>query len=271
MGMNVATALLSIALLAAVPPLDDTQQQIIASAQDDSLRLDEAAWYPLLRNAAQWQAGDEAGARIPDYDALLDTPADLRGELFLIEGRFAGRPRAIVLARPGPWGERVTEWVIQTDPENDEVAVVYLVDQPIGEGVKQPMAGQQVRVAARFYKVWSQRDLNNQPQRFLTFVGHSLTYEGLGPAPPITNNAWQLALGLLVMIGAALFFGRRMLSLGKPRPLPSRVLRERDLDDAVNAGQRDSEESDDEPDLPDDPDAALAELEKRAERQALSE
>jgi len=244
----------------AIPPLDETQQRIIATAEDGSERLDEAAWYPLLRNATRWDAGDEAGARIPDYDALLNQPSAFRGEVFLIEGRFAGRPRALPLARPGPWGETVTEWVIQTDEENDEVAVVYLVNQPLDGDVRQPRVGQRVRVAARFYKVWDQRDLNNRPQQFLTFVGHALSFE---PTSGIyggtgASEYWPVALGLLVALSAAFFFGRRVLTMGKPRPLPSRVVREPYEEDEQQALD------DEDPALPDDPDAALAELERRA-------
>jgi len=262
--------ILLVTTLAAIPALDATQQRIIDTAEDGSQRLDEAAWYPLLRNATDWSAGDEAGARIPDYDALLQAPDAHRGELYLIEGQFAGRPRELGLARPGPWGETVTEWGIVTDAQQDRVAMVYLVDQPMGEGSNQPFAGQRVRVAARFYKVWAQRDLEGQPTLFLTFVGHSLTIDPIVGAPgPDLREYWGVGLGVLIFIAAAYFFGKRMMTMGQPRPLPSRVVREPYHEDEDEPQPETETEPD--PDLPHDPDQALAELERRARMRGPSQ
>src|SRR5690606_20986373 len=124
-------------LTLALPPLSEVQRAQLDTAADHSPLLDEAAWYPLIDNALAWQAGDVAGAAAPDYAALLATPQAARGALFLIEGQLA-RARRTPIARPGPWGDALTEWAIvidanePDDPADDRVAIAHLVD-PNGE------------------------------------------------------------------------------------------------------------------------------------------
>ena len=115
--MKVLPALCSLVLLAAIPDLTSEQRTQLETASDFNAIEIEPAIYPLLRNAVEWSPGDEAGAAVPDYAAILADPAAHRGRLYLLEGRFAvprdedlpetvrGRfPLAVTgLTRRGPW------------------------------------------------------------------------------------------------------------------------------------------------------------------------
>ena len=193
----------------AVPPLSDAQRETLATAIDDGLQLDEAALYPLLENALLWDGLDESGARVPDYDALLSRPAEARGDLFLIEGRFAGRTRRFGLVRSGVWGEALTEWVLVLREDPEEVAVVYFVDS--GGTLEAPAIGAGVRVVGRFYKVWADRDQDGNPARYLTFVARSPKVLG-NPVPEAGPSMLPMLL-LVAVLGVVYILVRRM---GKP-------------------------------------------------------
>lgn len=233
---------------AAPPPLTDAQRAQLDSATDFGPANDEAALYPLLENALLWTPGDESGAAVPDYAALLADPAAYRGDLFLLEGDFAGRPRRLPLARPGDWGDEVTEWVLRVREDPDEVAVVYFVDP--GGQLQAPPRGTPVRTAARFYKVWSDRDLANQPTPFLLFVARDPTVAAAAPASQgLGLGAWAV---VLVALAAAFYIMRRyVVSLRQPKPLATRRQAE-PSSDTSQADEQDSPES-----LPDDPADAL--------------
>jgi hypothetical protein len=116
--------------IAAVPPLTESQRQQLATAYDRSEVADEGALYPLLENAMQWKEDLEVGARVPDYQALLEEPAAYRGELFLIRGMVA-RVREGTLSRPGVWGNRILELVIVVQREEQDatgVNIRYMVE-----------------------------------------------------------------------------------------------------------------------------------------------
>lgn len=232
--------------LAAPPPLTDTQRAQLDSATDFGPANDEAALYPLLENALLWIPGDESGAAVPDYAALLADPTAYRGDLFLIEGDFAGRPRAIPLARPGDWGSELTEWVLRVREDPDEVAVIYFVDP---DGALQPLPrGTPVRVAARFYKAWSDRDLSNRPTDFLLFVARTPTVAAAEPTPQ--GPGIGMPVVTLLALAAGFYILRRYVTtLRKPKPLATR--REPDRFDTTMI------ENDDNTPLPDDPAEAL--------------
>ncbi len=181
----------------AVVPLNQQQQTQVDSATDFSGRFDEGALYPLLHNALGWQDRDETGAVVPDYPSLFEQPALHRGQLFLIEGLFAGVPRDGSLAvagltRAGPWDDKLQQWVVVVDQQRDEVAVVYLVDPPPA-----PPAGTDIRLVARFYKVLSDTDRQGRPTDYLTFVGKNVV---LGQ---ITGRGGS-AMGFAPLVGALL-------------------------------------------------------------------
>lgn len=215
-------------ILLAVPPLSPAQRDTLDTAADDSPRLDDAALYPLLENVLNWDTGDESGARVPDYDALLSHPGEARGDLCLIEGRFTGRARRYGLVRSGPWGGALTEWVLLVREQPQEVAVVYFVD-PQGK-LEAPATGADVRVVGRFYKVWADRDQLGNPARYLTFVAGPPKVAG-GRAP--ARNLSMLPMLLLIAaLGVVYVLIRRM---GKPdqHDRPTRRSAPAPRDDAI--------------------------------------
>ncbi len=194
----------------AMPPLTDTQRTRLDTAVDDSARLDESALYPLIENALTWDEYDETGATVPGYDALLNDPAAKRGELYLIEGRFAGRARRYNLVRSGQWGDALSEWVLLVRDDPEQVAVVYFVDPD--EKLTPPSTGSSVRVVARFFKVWADRDKDGQPSRYLTFVARSPSVAAADSTGPVI---WFLPMTGLILALAVLYLYVRRLS--RPR------------------------------------------------------
>ena len=249
-------AALLIAILPGVVPLDAADRAQLEAVVDGAGPLEGPGLETLLSNVARWQPGDESGAQVPDYDALLADPAAQRGELMLIEGRFAGRPRSIPLSHAGEWGGTLTEWglIVRDDPEL--VAMVYLVDQPSTT----PVLGQRVRIAARFYKLWQSDNLHGQPTTFPTFIARQprlLAQDDL--APTSRDGGANLAFWAVVLAAAFAFAIWRLTKLtARPKPLPTRVQHDRDPPEpAINTG------------LPTDPAEALDELHRRHDEDAV--
>lgn len=220
-----AVALLAVLGVAvqSVPPLTEAQRVQLDTAIDSNRQFDEAALYPLLHNADTWQPGDEAGAMIPDYGAILEAPAQHRGGLFLIEGWFGGVPKrgsleVARLTRGGPWDDRLEQWVIVTDRQKDEVAVVYLLDPPPAPG-----AGAKVRLAARFYKVLADFDRSTPPKptSYLLFIGKTTQIMESGSGGTATPGGG--ALLLLVLLAGGWFTFRHMLRSQQLRPRLARA------------------------------------------------
>ena len=169
---------------AGLPPLTDAQREQLATA-DESQKPDQPALYALLPNVLEWDRSEAArgyvpGAAVPDFEALWTDPQTERGELFVIEGTYAGRQRSMQLLRPGPWGEALTEWGVVVGGRHggggvasgaEQVVIVYLVD-PSGQ-IEPPPAGAKVRLAARFYSLWSDQDAQGHAQVYPVFVGRS--------------------------------------------------------------------------------------------------
>lgn len=252
--MNAMLTVMLLAAVQAVEPLTPAQQTQLDTATDHSRQFDEGALYPLLHNALKWDKGDEAGATIPDYAQIMKAPPRHRGRLFLIEGLFAGVPRGGTLkvqrlTRPGPWDDKLEQWVIVVDPAKDEVAVVYLVDPP-----PPPSAATKVRLVGRFYKVLQDFDRSKPPKPtdYLLFVGNSATVlEATG------NKGWTLGatplLGVLVITAGAWFFLRRMLH--------AKSLTSRRLKQPQNQTTEPKPDGEAAPELPKDPADALRILE----------
>lgn len=249
---NVCMLPLLLSLLLAVPPLTEAQRDL-SEQTTDRAGFDEAGLYALLPNVQTWRAGDETGAAVPDYAALLADPAAHRGDVFLLEGAFAGRSRRVGLSNPGDYGDEVTEWVIVTDPARDQVAVIFFVD-PAGE-LQAPAKGQAVRTAARFYKVWSDLDANGKPTDYLLFVAHQPTLVAAASAKGASSSAQAMlpALLLVILLAAGLLVVVRK-SLVKPIA-PRRLSH----DDAEETAEQL------EAHLPVDPADALDELSRRHE------
>lgn len=197
------------AAITAIAPLTGPQRTQLATATDHTAQIDEAALYPLLNNALTWEPGDEAGATIPDYNALRADPAAHRGALFLIEGDFAGGPQIKIgpLSRRGLWDDSLEQWVIVTDRAADEVAVVYLTDPP-----PQPLAGTPIRVVARFYKILDDFDRSNPPKptQYLTFIGRSVS-DATTTAASTSNTSTTAPVLLVFMLAGAWYLARKKL------------------------------------------------------------
>ncbi len=253
-------------LLTAGASLSDADRAQLTTA-DDGGPFDEAALYPLLRAKATGEEPEPAepvDAAEPDYEALRAEPAAWRGERFTVEGRFAGRSRRLTLARPGPWGEAVTEWglIVRDDPQ--EVAMVLLIDP--AESLAPPPTGATVRVTARFYKLWGDRDLNDRPYEFLTFVAPAATVKLVethtSPVPPTDGvGGTPLLLLAIVTLAAGYIVARLYIGRTARRTATRRVRGEA----PTPSGPADSEAS---PALPPDPAEALARMDRRAKADA---
>jgi len=268
MGFFPAIAVL-VGLLAAAPPLTEAQRRQLDTATDASPRLDEGALYPLLRNALQWDdaSNPEAGARIPDYAALRESPAAQRGEVFLIEGVYQGGGE-FNLHRSGPWGDALRWWVIKHGKTADDVAVVYFVTPSDGgagdggEGLPAVRRGAKVRVPARFYKVWRDVDQNEQRTDFLTFVARRPRVVASSPVSPSLGLPEMLLLVVILAGGVAVLIWRSKGLSFKPRPLPRQAARA-----AAAAAEEQGELGDENDPLPEDPALALDELSRRHEKE----
>ena len=231
----------------AVPPLTESEQVQLVTARDFGPLVDEGALYPLLHNALQWPADhDEAGAVVPDYDSLKRQPAEHRGQLQLIEGKLLRSLDPGSFARPGQWEGRWRQWAVQYGQVADQVAVVYLVDPPSAR------EGGQMRLAARFFKVWRQKDQRGEATDFLVFVGRSATVATDQP-----SGVWSQTVVIAVVLGAlgAIFIALRV-RIGTMRT----VRRSRPRFGDVSVSDDDNDESDE---LSDDPADALDVLERR--------
>ncbi|NBC10324.1 MAG: hypothetical protein GVY24_01130 [Planctomycetes bacterium] len=248
---------------AAEPLLTEARRAQLSTARDGAA-LDEGALYALLDAAVDWPAFEPRGATVPDYVALMESPAEHRGDKFLIEGGYvaSGVHR---LARPGPWGSALHFWVIKfgdIDSEaGDNVAVVLMVD-PEGD-LETPNPRQPVRVPAVFYKVWRDQERHSgKPTDFLTFVARAGALSQVMVGEPVAaeegdsallKSSGPLAIVIVIALGAAWFALRRMLKsmqAAAAKASGARVHYEGDVAEQIEL--RD--------DLPEDPVEAMAVL-----------
>lgn len=251
--------LLAIAIFTAAPPLTDKQAMQLQSAIDNSPLVDEAAWYPLLHNALEWQGDVKPGSKIPDYDAIQKTPSVYRGQRFILAGRYAGRPlsrtdlKVTNLARAGPWDGELEQWsmIVANDPEI--VAIVYLVDPP-----DEPRVGSHIEIVARFYKIWETTNLANQVSRYPVFVGKSAKLSKTAYSTPTQTSRFFLALVIALGLGwLILRFG--VMKQKQRGPVSSR----HHVVPAHELRPQDHANDDDQHGLPQDPAQALLEIKRR--------
>jgi len=269
-----ALAAVSASSVSAAPALTDTQRQVLEdTVADGDAPLDQGpAIYQLLENAGDWQQDDFAGERgaatppKPDVAYLLENPAEVRGDLFLIEGVFHeqirypadGRDGRGHLSRAGHpvWGDQLTCWGIRVGDSADDVVLVYFID-PDGS-IAAPKPGDEVRIAARFYRVWRVPDRDGRDFSFLTFVGGAREVVTGGGGSGGSSGMGKIVL-VLVVVAAGGFYGMRLLlakksSAQRARSEAMREARHREHED---------DEEDIDPDLPDDPAEALEYLQAK--------
>jgi hypothetical protein len=246
-----------------LPSLSESQQTRLASATDGATVLDEAAMFPLLENAGQWQAGDEADVKgTADIAALRNDPSGNRGNAFVIRGRLASGPLLVGrLSRPGPWEGKLQQWFIKTGPANSDIAVVYLTDPPSQRD--RPRVGEPVQAVARFYKIWQQpRREDGEPALFVTFVGRTVVFDptGVVESEPISQQTllkWGVSVGLA---GMALVW---TIARWRARQIVTESARHRDVhvDETLAADRKGDDTSS--PPLPSDPAEALDAMQRR--------
>lgn len=274
LGLLVALGVLS--PVGAAPPLSESDQQRIADGSTDhDGQIDQAdGLYVLLRNAGQWAEDDFSGedgaavAPVPDYDYLGENPAKVRGNVYLIEGvfeqsaRIPVRQTGALTAGDFAWGDKLTRWAIRTSESGDDVVLVFFNDPD--QAIPTPEQGTQVRVAARFYKVWDTETAEGEPFSFLTFVGGAYEATGKSPAARFGSSRSMrgIIISLILMSIAAFFVVRLMLNRkagqgagGRTHAFLEQRRHERDQ-------QADAEDEVID-DLPDDPAAAMAVLLER--------
>ena len=263
---------MTVVLVAAAPidphPLSESQLVRLETASDSAGTIDEAALYALLENAADWSERD-AGAVVPDYDAIRREPDDWRGVRCLIEGTIYRvlRPE---LSRRG-W-EKVQGVVVRIDhsrepPAAHDFVIVYLTDPPQwawpnpryekeGIAFHEPRP---VRLVGRFYKVSSfETHAAGAERAYLTFVGRRVTF------PQTTESSrrasWPgvpVLLGLLIVLVAFTIW--RLKALGRRADRPSRLADYLQQRQAQRTIRGDSEEDvmDEPAELPENPAEAL--------------
>ncbi|MEM9415439.1 MAG: hypothetical protein AAGA29_08190 [Planctomycetota bacterium] len=260
---------------AAAPELTEAQREVLEdNATDGDLALDGGpAIYVLLENAAGWDAGDFAGERgaatpaTPDYTYLAEHPREVRGDVFLIEGRFVEQVRYPTAERDSRdhltrtrWGDQVTGWGIKVGEGDDDVVMVYFVD-PDG-AIQPPRNGQRVRVSARFYKVWAVPNREGRLLEFLTFVGGGREVVGSGGAGGGSNRNKIIIVAVVLVAGG--YYGMRVFLSRKANAgrAHSQALAEQRRRERGYGGDEEDEEAID-PDLPEDPAEALAYLQAK--------
>lgn len=257
-----------LALLLGAAPLTESQQTRLETADDASATVDEAAFYALLENAAKWESG-EAGATIPDYADILQNPAEWRGKLCLIEGVLLSRLPEQKFARSG-W-EHVRGLVIQIagfdKPRKqispDDMIIVYLTDPPELHAPKIALdpnmlaeTGSNIRLAARFFKVVTEKNTRDESRLYLTFVGQHVA--------KLERNASSSSHFVPLIIAAfallAGYFIFRILRKGKGMLATSNQLAEHIAKKRAEREARDEgeiEPEDEDIDLPENPVDAL--------------
>lgn len=282
--MRKTPGLLIAALLAgplhAAPPLTQTQRAMLVDGTTDGVApLEQPGLYALLRNASAWEAGDERGAAVPDYDALYADPAAHRGEAVLIEGQLE-RTGTRRVERVGPWGATLVEWVMRISDDPVDVAVVLMPGQAdegkAGEGQAgetHPAAsierGRDVRLPARFYMVWRAANVGSAggEGRFLVFVG---------PAPEVEaahggeSGSWARPLLIFALVLVTLIIVAMLRKAMTPRSRPPWHRRPQGEDPAAPAVAPDDADPPGAADLPDDPAEAMGVLAEDADERPLS-
>ena len=185
-----------------------------------------------------------------DWASILADPAAVRGEVFRVTGRYAGRERAAE-ARGIP----LTEWgVIATDAAGADLPLVVYLPR---RNARPPSAGAEVTGTARFLALWTDADAAGEPRSYPVLVSRNLAAVAVPPSPSAGRAAWipRLAAAALLLAAAARLLARR----GRRRPQrrmhhgPRPVLAGADLPEAAS-------------DLPVDPAEALARLAEASDR-----
>jgi len=239
-------------VLAAGIPLTPQQHERLSITVDGPDQRDDA-FAALVENIRRWtgEPSDEPIRLSPDFKALLERPAEFRGDLCRIAGRIQQRAQL-----PPPF-EMMTEWFIRI--ETGLPVIVYVAGLEPGTGFDE---GRLIEIDARFFKRIDLTARDGKVHGYPAFVGAfpRLIAKAAAPQPqPIgPRRLWLIAgpvVAMLIVFAALFLYVRRQ----QKRRAPHRWWRRtRDLEptaEPVDGGAS----------LPDDPAEALAELKRRAE------
>jgi len=244
-----APGLLMIIVLAAIPPLAEDQRVRLETAYDGRDHREEA-FVALVENVETWTEGlADAPVRLsPDFDAMLASPDEYRGELCRVIGVLQQRTR---LARPH---DRAWEWFIRDD--SGRAIMVYVVGLT-AEDETAFADGRRVAIVARFYKRVDATARDGRTHSYPALVGAfprlagSAASGGADLRGLFTLAIVLLALAVAVVVLLVVLARRQRAGARTHRP----SIHADDKDGEVDAGGP----------LPDDPAEALAELKRRAE------
>lgn len=275
-----------------IPALTADQKTMLEECTDFRRTFDEAPLYALLGAAVKWPRDAWGGAapigiveqvnplskeRTKKLEVELE-PARHRGEAMLIDGLLIATQEGVpnnaggMLSRQDPqqWGGSLTCWVIRLGgrSERDPQAMVYFPSD--GRPLPQVRPGNRVRVAARFYKVFTAEVYVREPKNhgqlvaagreepFCAFVGG--TAEVLAtPLGEVSAMGKMFVLLVLIALGfgGVWFIKSYTRDMGRGRGLKSPAQR---WEERLEREREDGVEDDYEEDLPEDPAEALKKL-----------
>lgn len=271
----------------AAPELSESDRQLLAdgTTDRDDVLDEQQGFYVLLRNASTWQGDDfggDAGAAVappPDYGFLKDKPEQARGNVYLIEGWVMGSDRwptkenhdsdKLQTTLNPALGEQVTRWTIATEKGNPDATIIVLFHDPTAK-MTAPKPGTQVRVAARFHKLWTISASTGKPFSYPVFVGGAsevVVPAGGSSSSGGSTSSFTIILGAIVIVGG-FFYAMRILMRrvstggGGGTMLRDRLEEMRREREAMEA-RGDSDDDEDAESLPEDPIAALDALRER--------
>lgn len=274
-----------------IPALTADQQAQLAEAQDFRHSFDDGPLYALLASAVTWPRDAFGGAaplaiheqvnpvtreRTPVL-ALLEKPEAHRGEAMLIEGMLIAKDQGVPnnvggqLSRPDPqWGSTLSWWVIRMGrSERDPQVIVFFPAD--GRPLPEAKLRSQVKVAARFYKVFTAEVYVQDPtntdnhvqtgreEPFVAFVGGAAEISR-NAAIPIPMAAKAATLLFLIALGFGGVWFIRTVIRGMSRDRTFKSPAQRWAERLEREREEGAPEEDDDMDLPQDPAEALRKL-----------
>lgn len=265
----------------AAPELTQAERQRLAdgTSDRDGVLDQQDGLYVLLRNAAGWMGDDfagDAGAAVappPDYAFIKANPQKARGNVYEITGWLVKQERfptldnhgrdKLVRAGDPDWGDQLTRWTVVTDKGDPAATILVLFNDPTAK-MPTPASESKVRIAARFFKLWTLNDVNGKPFDYPVFVGGAaevIREASSGSSSSGPGSRTMITLGL-VAVGGAFFVIRVMLKRkGGGNLTLQRIEAMRRERQRFDEHEQDDEELDE--DLPEDPGEALEVLHDR--------
>ena len=240
--------------LGSVPLLTADQSARLAGAVDGTDQHDEA-FLALVEHVRAWMpaagTGDAPIRLRPDFKAMLDKPAEYRGELCRVSGALQ---QSTNLAPPF---DTVWEWFVRN--ADGTAAIIYVVNPEKPDSFHDL---ETVEIDARFYKRMNFVARDGKARVYPAFVGAFPRRPVDSAAASSSLNTPSTAIAIVVIIMAVAFValmiwarsgrrtGHHRLSRALEGRWPWSAAQESGMDDAAV--------------LPDDPASALEELKRRA-------